>query len=391
MKRRCSVVWSILVALFIWCLNGPVMAAQTEELKIGFTAPLSGGGMSWGYGVLAGLELAMEDYNKAGGLTVAGKKYILKAIPYDSKYLADPAITAAKRLIYEDKVKIIYGEVGSAAGLAIQTITEPLKIILFPNTYTTALLGPNKPYTLRWFVTNVEYVGPMMEFYKKKWPQSKRLAYFFPDDETGRDMLKWEIKAGAANGIEVVGFPWERGTIDLTPIVTKALGSNIDIMDVNGSPPGEAGQMINMLRQMGWDKPTVRTGGSVVHDLLRLCGKNANGVIYHEDGDYDLPKSVVLVERFKAKKYPSQAPNAMMFPSYDGSHIMFKAMQTAGTVDDTTKIRDAMLKIKTYDGVSGKVRWGGKEIYGVDHQLMHPVFIGEIQDGKPKVIFKIEY
>jgi branched-chain amino acid transport system substrate-binding protein len=391
MKRKSYVILSMLVSLLIVFLNCPVMAAQTQELKIGFTAPLSGGGMSWGYGVLAGLELAMEDYNKAGGLKVAGKTYILKAIPYDSKYLADPAITAAKRLIYEDKVKIIFGEVGSAAALAIQTITEPLKIILFPNTYTAALLGPNKPYTFRWFVTNVEYVGPMMAFYKKKWPQSKRLAYFFPDDETGRDMLKWEIKAGAANGIEVVGFPWERGTIDLTPIVTKALGANIDIMDVNGSPPGEAGQMINMLRQMGWDKPIVRTGGSVMYDLLRLCGKNANGVIYHEDGDYDLPQSAALVKRFMDKKYPSQAPNAMMFPSYDGSHILFKAMQMAGTVDDTTKIRDAMLKIKTYDGVSGKVRWGGKELYGVDQQLMHPVFIGEIQDGKPKVIFKVEF
>ena len=383
---------AILIVSAIMALNsGGSVAAQTQELKIGFTAPLSGGGMSWGYGVLSGLELAMEDINKAGGLKVAGKTYTLKAIPYDSKYLPDPAVTAAKRLIYEDKVKIIFGEVGSAAGLAIQTLTEPNKILLFPNTYTARLLGPTKPYTLRWFVTNVEYVGPMMAYYKKKWPQSKRLAYFYPDDETGQDMFKWEKKAGADNGIEVVGFPWERGTVDLTPIVTKALAANIDIMDCNGSPPGEAGQLINILRDMGWNKPIVRTGGAVFYDLIRICGKKANGVIYHEDGDFTLPKCAALVERFKAKKYPSTAPNSMMFPSYDGSNILFKAMQMAGTVEDTTKIRDAMLSIKTYEGVSGKVRWGGKEIYGVDHQLMHPVFIGEIVDEKPKIIFKIEF
>ncbi len=394
MGKKISYVVLILSAIFIVALMGGPggsARAQTQELKIGFTAPLSGGGMSWGYGVLAGLEMAMDDYNKAGGLKVAGKTYTLKAIPYDSKYLPDPAVTAAKRLIYEDKVKIMFGEVGSAAGLAIQTITEPNKILLFPNTYTARLLGPDKPYTLRWFVTNVEYVGPMMSYYKKKWPQAKRLAYLYPDDETGQDMFGWEKKAGVKEGIEVVGFPWERGTVDLTPIVTKALAANIDIMDVDGSPPGEAGQMVNILRQMGWDKGIVRTGGSVVFDLLRICGKNANGVIYHEDGDFELPKCAALVDRFKAKKYPATAPNAMMFPSYDGSHIMFKAMQMAGTVDDTTKIRDAMLSIKTYDGVSGKVRWGGKDVYGVDHQLMHPVFIGEIQDGKPKVIFKIEF
>ena len=390
MRRTCFIARSILTAILIGGFHGSVKA-QPQELKIGFTAPLSGGGMSWGYGVLAGLELAMEDINKAGGLKVGGKTYTLKAIPYDSKYLPDPAITAAKRLIYEDKVKIMFGEVGSAAGLAIQTITEPNKILLFPNTYTQRLLGPDKPYTLRWFVTNVEYVGPMMAYYKKKWPESKKLAYFYPDDETGQDMFKWEKKAGADNGIEVVGFPWERGTVDLTPIITKALAANIDIMDCNGSPPGEAGQLINILRDMGWNKPIVRTGGAVFYDLIRICGKKANGVIYHEDGDFTLPKCAALVERFKAKKYPSTSPNSMMFPSYDGSHLLFRAMQMAGTVDDTTKIRDAMLSVKSFDGVSGKVRWGGKEIYGVDHQLMHPVFIGEIVDEKPKIIFKIEF
>jgi branched-chain amino acid transport system substrate-binding protein len=179
--------------------------------------------------------------------------------------------------------------------------------------------------------------------------------------------------------------------VDLTPIITKALSANIDIMDCNGSPPGEAGQLINILRDMGWTKPIVRTGGAVFYDLIRICGKKANGVIYHEDGDFTLPKSAALVERFKAKKYPTTSPNSMMFPSYDGSNILFKAMQMAGTVDDTTKIRDAMLSIKSYEGVSGKVRWGGKEIYGVDHQLMHPVFIGEIVDEQPKIIFKIEF
>lgn len=388
MKRFIFKIFALSVLITL-CFTGFTWA-QTKELKIGFTAPLSGGGMSWGYAVLAGLDLAIEDINKAGGLKVGKTMYTLKSIPYDSKYLADPAVTAAKRLIYEDKVKIIFGEVGSAAGLAIQAITEPNKVLLFPNTYTARLLGPDKPYTFRWFVTNVEYVGPMLAFYKKKWPESKRIAYFYPDDETGQDMFRWEKKAGVENGLEVVGFPWERGTIDLTPIITKALASNIDIMDLNGSPPGEAAQMINILRQMGWNKPIVRTGGAVVYDLLRLCGKNANGVIYHEDADFSQPKPAALVERFKEKKYPS-SPNTMLVPSYDGAMILFKAMQMAGTVDDTTKIKNAMESIKSYEGVQGKVRWGGKEIYGINHQLMNIVYIGEVVNETPTIIFKIEF
>ncbi len=389
MRKKALFTALIIGAFLVFGLGGTALA-ENPVLKIGFCGPLSGGGMSWGYGSLAGLELAMEDYNQQGGLKVGDKTYTLKSIPYDTKYLPDPAVTAAKRLIFEDKVKIIYGEVGSAAELAMQSITEPNKIIVFGDTYTPRVLGPDKPFTFRWLVTNVEYVGEMLKYYHATWPQAKRLAYFYPDDETGQTMFEWEKKEGLKYGLEVVGFPWERGTPDMTPIITKALASKIGIMDLNGSPPGDAGQMVNILRDMGWDGPIVRSGGAVVYDLIRICGAKANGVIYHEDGDFAIPACAKLVERFKAKKYPA-APNTMLIPSYDGARLMLQAIQKVGTVEDTEAIVKGMESIKTFNGVQGKAHWGGKETYGIDHQLLQPIFIGKIVDQKPSIIEKVEF
>lgn len=384
------VVGILMGAMLIMIGMVDVVRAENPVLKIGFTAPLSGGGMSWGYASLAGLELAMEDFNKAGGIKVGDKTYTLKSVPYDSKYQPEPAATATKRLIYEDKVKIIFGEVGSAAGLAQQAITEPNKVIVFGDTYTPKCLSPKKPFTFRWLVTNVEYVGVMLEYYRETWPNAKRLAYFYPDDETGQTMFEWEKKQGTKYGFEIVGFPWERGTPDISPIITKALASKIDIMDLNGSPPGDAGQMINVLRDMGWDGPIVRSGGPVAYDLIRISGAKANNVIYHEAADFSIPAAAELAERFKAKKYPSSL-NTMLVPAYDGARLLLQAIQKAGTVDDTEAIAKAMESFKTFNTVQGVARWGGKEIYGIDHQLLQPVFIGKIVDGKPTIIKKIEF
>ena len=50
---------------------------------------------------------------------------------------------------------------------------------------------------------------------------------------------------------------------------------------------------------------------------------------------------------------------------YDGVHMLFKAMQTAGTVEDSAAVRDALAGIKDYPGVLGTLNWTGKEKYGI--------------------------
>ena len=56
-----------------------------EVLKIGLTAPLSGGAALYGKNVLNGLNLAAKEIN-AQGLTVAGKKYKVEIVALDDKY-----------------------------------------------------------------------------------------------------------------------------------------------------------------------------------------------------------------------------------------------------------------------------------------------------------------
>ena len=67
---------------------------------------------------------------------------------------------------------------------------------------------------------------------------------------------------------------------------------------------------------------------------------------------------------------------------YDGTHMLFVAMQKAGTVTDSERVRKELESIRNYPGIQGTLNWGGKAKYGIDHQIESPFFISEVKDGK---------
>ena len=71
---------------------------------------------------------------------------------------------------------------------------------------------------------------------------------------------------------------------------------------------------------------------------------------------------------------------------YDVAHVVLNAMQKAGSVDDTDKIRAALEKVVPYKGIQGSIHWGGMKEYGVNHQMETPVFIGTIKNGEQAIL-----
>ncbi len=111
-------------------------AQQAEELKLGIIGALSGGGTAWGQGLVRGVTIAADEVNASGGLTVGGKTYHLTVIPYDDQYNAAQAKTAAERLVNDEKVKFMFGPVGSPGGLSTVPVTQPARgcgLLGFPN------------------------------------------------------------------------------------------------------------------------------------------------------------------------------------------------------------------------------------------------------------------
>ena len=123
-------LFSILViAAFLLTACG---GAAAKEVKIAVLAPLSGPVPTFGQMTRDGALLAIEEWNAKGG--VNGMKIV--PIVEDSQCTPDPAVNAANKVINQDKVHYIIGEVCSKASIPVSEIANAKKVVQISGTST---------------------------------------------------------------------------------------------------------------------------------------------------------------------------------------------------------------------------------------------------------------
>jgi branched-chain amino acid transport system substrate-binding protein len=382
---RSRTLRAILLAIpLVCCALAPAIAQ--EELKIGGIGPLSGGGTAWGLAVQRGVEMAIDEVNKAGGLKVGEKTFQPKLIMYDDQYTAAGGRTAAERLINLDSVKFIIGPIGSPSALAVVPITNQAKVIVLSNGYAREILknDSGSPYNFRAMNSNIEFGPAMVKWLREHHPELKKVAIIVPNDATGQAILPTLGETYKANGFEVWSETYERGTKEFMPLLTRMLAQNVDLLDLNSNAPGEAGLLLKQARQVGYKKMIWQVGGPSVDEIVSIAGPLANGFLSYDVFDFNDPSAKAFVEAYRAKW--SGVINAQTPGWYNATKILFKAMQEAGSLD-TDKVRDSLMKIEGYNaGIYGPVSWGGKSDYGVAHQLLNKFWITEVKDGAPHAL-----
>ena len=73
-------------------------ALADRVVNIGYSGPLSGGAAFYGKDVQSGLDMAISELNKAGGITVKGEKVTFKLVALDDRYLPNETATNVRRL-----------------------------------------------------------------------------------------------------------------------------------------------------------------------------------------------------------------------------------------------------------------------------------------------------
>jgi branched-chain amino acid transport system substrate-binding protein len=73
---------------------------------------------------------------------------------------------------------------------------------------------------------------------------------------------------------------------------------------------------------------------------------------------------------------------------YNGARILMEGMKRSGSID-VDKVKEELAKMTDYETIFGKVKWGGKEAYGIDHQLMIDFVIQEVKNGKAVNVAKV--
>ncbi|MBR1144634.1 ABC transporter substrate-binding protein [Bradyrhizobium sp. AUGA SZCCT0431] len=362
-------------------------SASAQTLKLGVLATLSGAGTAWGMAMQGAAELAAEDVNSKGGLEVGGKKYKVEIVAYDDHYKAADALTAFNRMVFDDSIKFVVGPLGSAPALALLPVSTENKVITMTMAFTPKALSADYKYSFRPVVPSDVFSDPQVKWVVEKLGV-KRIGGLFPNDESGQQV-------GAANeaGYVAVGAKFvakeffERERVDFVPLLTRVLAQNIDAFELNGNSPQTAGLLVKQLRELGFKGPIIRTGGDATADILKIAGKEASENVYvHQSINPDSPSIQEYTKRFEAKyKTPLNAFSPFF---YANVQMLFAAMQKAGTVSDSDKVRQEMLGLKDFDTVLGKVNWMGEVLWKSNQQLDAPFYVGLIKGGAAQVVAK---
>ena len=382
-----TLVTLVSVAALTWA---GAASAQTDVLKIGVVSALSGPGSEWGLAQDGSAKIAAMEVNAKGGLKVGNKTYKIEVISYDDQYKAALAVSAATRLIEQDKVKIIIGPMGSASTLAAKPLFEKNKVLAIIGAYSEKALDAETRYSFRGFPTTIEYGPQMVAWLKQNKPALKTVAQLEANDETG-----WASQRLLRGYYENAGYKYvaselfERNTKDFQPVLTKILATNPDIFEIGSIPSATAGLVVRQARELGFKGQFVKIGGPGVEQFVAAAGKEfAEGVIGYTAADVTQKYYKDLEEKYAKVLKPPMGEFVVYF--YDQVNMVLKAMQTAGTVDDTDKIAAALEKMTPYNGVLGSIRWGGQARYGSNHQILTPVYIGTIKNGGQVIVGRVE-
>lgn len=383
MKRRSF----SLLALAVGAVLVTAPARAEDVLTIGAIGPLTGAGASWGLGLAAGPQLAAAEINAKGGLKVGDKTYQVKVVAYDEQYTAAGTIAAYTRMV-QDGIKYIMGPISSVGALAIKDMVEENKTIMFSGCYTRKAVDANTKFFFKASSTPVEYGPAMIRWLAEHQPADKRQVVLLnPNDETGWDGQEVQQAAYNGNGFKVVAHElYERSLKDFQPVLTKLLASKPDVVELGTSSPATAGLIVRQAREMGFKGRFMKNGGPGPLDIVAAAGKEAaEGVINFLMADPTNPTYARLSDAYK--KEHGFAPNEDFMSYFDATRVLFAAMQKAGTVTDSDKVRQAIAQVMPFPTAMGaEIALSGKQSYGADNQFVTVAYVGEIKDGKPVVV-----
>ncbi len=387
MGQRASQFLVVITLISILALPMLVTQAQSAEktLLIGTTLPLSGPAAGWGLGLSRMNDFFAEDVNAKGGLKIGDDVYKIKTIAYDNKGNPSEAAANATKLVAQDKIHYLIGGVIAATGMAELPVTQPAKVVTTSLWWGKGILGPDKPYSFRQTVSQLEIAPAIYSWLAKNHPNIKKVAQINPNDTSGWDTAAAVRDAAKSNGMEIVAEElFERGTKDMYPFLTRILAKKPDLIDVAVSSPGDGAVIVKQLYELGYKGAKAWTCGTNPPQIVDLCGKDAaEGLWFAYGQDLDGPKSTpetrALSKRYMEKFKERLAPHHLT--SYAMLEIFTRAMVKAGTID-TDKVCKGVEEGHKFETSFGPFVLLGKQKYGIARQFVHQMMLAQAKAGK---------
>ncbi|HSA79509.1 MAG TPA: ABC transporter substrate-binding protein [Geminicoccaceae bacterium] len=355
-----------------------------DRIVFGESAAFEGPASALGLGMREGILAAFNEANAAGG--VHGRK--LELISYDDGYEPDKAIANTNRLINDDKVFALIGEVGTPTSQAAQPIATEARVpFIGPFTGAGFLRDPALDNVINVRASYGQETETWIEHLTTDLGVS-RIAILYQNDGFGQAGLSGVVKALDKRGMKLAAEgTYERNTIEVEAAVEAIAKADPEAVVMVGAYKPCA-EFIRQARAAGLNATFVNISFVGTNALAKELGKDGEAVVVTQVVPFPEDTSVPLVAQYQ-KALKAASPEAEFgFVSLEGymvGRLVVQALEQSGEA----VTRDGLLA--TIEKV-GEFDLGGVTLtYGPDdNQGMDQVFLTVIQsDGSIKPVDRL--
>jgi len=355
-----------------------------DTILFGQSAAFEGPAAALGTGMRQGLLAAFAEANAAGG--VQGRK--LELVSYDDGYEPETAIDNTKKLLEQDKVFALIGEVGTPTSKAVQPIATDAKVP-FVGPFTGA--GFLRDTSLG----NVVNVRGSYDQETEAWIRHltedlnyDKIAILYQDDSFGRAGLSGVQKAMQKRGLELVAEgTYKRNTTAVKSALLEIRKADPQAVVMVGAY-GPCAEFIRLGKKVGLDATYMNISFVGSKALANELGEDGAGVVITQVVPFPWDSSIPVVADYQ-KALKAHTPDAEVgFVSLEGYIVGRLAVSALEKVNGEVT-RESFLQAVEQ---TGEFDLGGVTLtYGPDdNQGMDHVFLTEIQaDGSFKAINRL--
>ncbi|MFZ5448307.1 MAG: ABC transporter substrate-binding protein [Thermodesulfobacteriota bacterium] len=328
-------------------MSSPAVA----EIKIGVYLPMTGSAAAMGQMVWEGVQVAHRLQPQVLGQPV-------KLILLDTRSDRIEAANAVSRLIEQDKVAVIIGEVISSDTLAGVPIAERAGIPNISPTATNPLVTQNRKFAFRAaYVDDLQ--GKVAARYAWENLKARRVAVLIDQaQDYCVGLAKFFMDEFKSRGGQIVSISYiQTGDQDFSAQISALKGANPDLIYAPNYYTEDA-LLAKQLQDLGVKTPILTGDGAQVPELLSIGGDAVNGMyftaLFHRQG-IKTEIGQKFLQAYEAKY--NKALDAFAALGGDGYFLLTAAINRAGTTDGA-KVAQALAATKDFPGVTGTITMG---------------------------------
>lgn len=344
------------------------------EIVVGHYASMTGAEATFGVSTDNGIKLAIKERNASGG--VQGKQ--VRLITYDDQGKGQEAQIAVTRLIQQDQVHAVLGEVASSRSLAGGPVCQR---------YGVPMISPSSTNpdvtAIGDMIFRVCFIDPFQGFVGAKFARENlklsKGAVLYNRAQAYSSGLNQNFKDAfrSMGGTIVAEQAFNDGDNDFSAQLTAIREAQPEFIYV----PGYYTEVVNIARQtrqLGLSVPLIG-GDGWDSEELKNAGDALNGCYFsnhysHEDAR---PEVQEFVSKYKAEF--GKVPDGLAALGYDAARLLFDAMDRSASLEGKD-IAAAVATTKDFKGVTGVISIDAQRNPTKDAVIL------EVVNGVPKYV-----